>query len=384
LGVGIWEKREARQEWVEGWIVAEFRERRAVSRLQEAASEWERNARDKSYLFRGPQLQRLELDVGKQRDRVGDSAAAFLVASKKADFVNKLFSPRVLLGIGLAFVLATSVIATVMYLRSAALKAELEATKADQEAKIAEESLRYSKAKVAEAEREVQAVQSALAQSKAEPATPADLRPRIYSQVQTEAQEQQLTPVLRAMSEKGYLTPKVARVSVGPRETELRYFRTSDQAKAKEIVSDLSRAGLKAKPTYVGGFEESTKIRPNHFELWLPPPPQVVAQNSYAQIVVLFLDPAREGEARKIHDVVSRFSKDYSVSVSPYKAVTWKFTADMELHYFHKEDAPEAEKISGRLQDNGAFNAPSRFMPVEQKIPLRYFEIWLSGPRGKY
>jgi hypothetical protein len=202
--------------------------------------------------------------------------------------------------------------------------------------------------------------------------------------VQTEAQEQQLTPVLKAMSEKGYLTPKVARVSVGPRETELRYFRTSDQAKAKEVVSDLSRAGLKASPTYVAGFEESTKIRPNHFELWLPPPPQVAAQNSYAQVVVLYLDPARAEQARKIQDVVSRFSKDYNVSTSPYKAVSWKFRDDMELHYFHKEDEAEAARISGRLQDNGAFYAPTRFMPVEQKIPLRYFEIWLSGPKGKY
>jgi hypothetical protein len=56
----------------------------------------------------------------------------------------------------------------------------------------------------------------------------------------------------------------------------------------------------------------------------------------------------------------------------------------MELHYFHKEDEAEAARISGRLQDNGAFYAPTRFMPVEQKIPLRYFEIWLSGPKGKY
>jgi hypothetical protein len=378
LGVGIWEKREERQEWVEGWIVAEFRERRAVSRLQEAASEWERNARDKSYLFRGPQLQRLELDVGKQRDRAGDSAAAFLVASKKIDLVSKLFSPKVLAAICLLLVIVASAFGFLLYQRSVAVQAE-------QQAKVAEEEATSSRAKAVEADRKLVVAESALVQNNPKHPTPAaETRPRIYSQVQTDAQEQQLIPVRKHMAEKGYITPEPTRVSVGPREAELRYFRTSEQGKAKEIAVELDRASLKVIPRYVAGFEESGKIRANHFELWLATPAQVAAQKDYAQIVVLFLDPAREGEARKIHDVVSRFSKDYSVSVSPYKAVTWKFTADMELHYFHKEDAPEAEKISGRLQDNGAFNAPSRFMPVEQKIPLRYFEIWLSGPRGKY
>ena len=378
LGTGVWEKREDRQEWVEGWIVAEARERRTASRLQEAAAEWERSGRDKSYLFRGPQLQRLELDVGTLRDRVGDPAAAFLAASRKVDLVNRLFSGKVLLAIGLGLVVTISVIAFVMYQRAIAAQAQLQA-------KAAEGDATSSRAEAVEAERKELAAQSALAQSNPERVTTAaEKRPRIYSQVQTEAQEQQLTPILRAMAEKGYLTPKVARVSVGPRETELRYFRTTEQPKAKEIADELARTGLKATPRYVGGFEQSPEIRLNHFELWLAPPAQVAAQENYAQIVVLYLDPAREGEARKIHDAVSRFSKDYSVSVSPYRAVTWKFIGDMELHYFHQKDRSEAEKISGRLQDSGAFYAPSRFMPVEQKIPLRYFEIWLSGPRGKY
>src|SRR4030095_12323469 len=290
------------------------RKRRRASRLQEAAAEWERSGRDKSYLFRGPQLQRLALDVGKQRDLVVDSAAALLAASKKVDLVNKLFSPKVLSAICLFLVIVASAFGFLLYQYSIAARAELQA-------KAAEEDATSSRAEAVEAESKAAAAQSAPAQSNPEPTTPtADTRPRIYSQVQTDAQEQQLTPILKAMAEKGYLTPKVARVSVGPRETELRYFRPSEQAKAREIADELALTGLKAPPRYVGGFEQSTKIGPNHFELWLAPPAQVAAQKDYAQIVVLYLDPARENEAKKINDVVSRFSREYNVSVSSYKA----------------------------------------------------------------
>jgi len=384
LGIGIWEKREDRQEWVEGWIVAEARERRAVSRLQEAAAEWERNSRDKSYLFPGPQLQRLEMDVGKQRDRVGDSAAMFLAASRKADLLNKLSSGKVLFGIGLGLFIVALVVAFVMYQRTIAAQAELQAKAAERNAKTADEAATSSRADAAESESKLLRAQSALVQNNPERATPtSETRPRIYSQVQTEAQEQQLKPILQGLSGRGYITPEIERVAVGPNATELRYFRVAEQAKAKEIADELAREGLNATPRYVGGFEKSSKIGLNHFELWLAPPAHAAARPAYAQVVVLYLDPAREDEAKRIDDAVSRFSAEYNVSVSLYKAVSWKFINDLELHYFHQEDQAEAEKLTGRLQDSGAFYVKSRFMAVQQQIPLRYFEIWLQGTGAK-
>jgi len=124
LGSGIWEKRDNSQEWVEGWMVAESRERRAVIRLQDAAAEWDRSGRHQSYLFRGAQLSRLELDVGRRRNEAGDLAGLFLAASKKADWLDTLFSWKVLLPIGLGLGMFAVVVGFVMYQRSLALKAQ--------------------------------------------------------------------------------------------------------------------------------------------------------------------------------------------------------------------------------------------------------------------
>ena len=129
----------------------------------------------------------------------------------------------------------------------------------------------------------------------------------------------------------------------------------------------------------MAGFEKSEKIRDNHFELWLAAPEQAPASQTQPQVVVLYLDESRRDEATGIGKALSALSVEYAVSVTPYEAVTWNFIHPIELHYFHKEEQAEAEKLTGRLQDNGAFYVKARFMPVGQEIPLRYFEIWLQG-----
>jgi len=129
--------------------------------------------------------------------------------------------------------------------------------------------------------------------------------------------------------------------------------------------------------TYVAGFENSTRIRDNHFELWLAQP-QAGAAQAKPTVLVLYLSPAQQGQANDIAKAIPAISKEFAVSVVSYRAVSWNFTDAIELHYFHREDEAEAQKISGKLQDVGAFYAKPRFMAVSQQIPLRYFEIWLQ------
>lgn len=54
-----------------------------------------------------------------------------------------------------------------------------------------------------------------------------------------------------------------------PSNSELRYFRKAEQDRAQQIVDQMRRSGAEIGLTYVRGHEDSNKIRPLHFELWL-------------------------------------------------------------------------------------------------------------------
>jgi hypothetical protein len=54
-----------------------------------------------------------------------------------------------------------------------------------------------------------------------------------------------------------------------PRRSELRFFRQTEAEQAQHGLALLKRAGLAVALTYVPGYEDSNKIRPRHFELWL-------------------------------------------------------------------------------------------------------------------
>jgi hypothetical protein len=54
-----------------------------------------------------------------------------------------------------------------------------------------------------------------------------------------------------------------------PADSELRFFRKADADEAGRIADRLRRAGLRVRPTYVAGYEASTRVRPRQLELWL-------------------------------------------------------------------------------------------------------------------
>jgi pyridoxal/pyridoxine/pyridoxamine kinase len=67
----------------------------------------------------------------------------------------------------------------------------------------------------------------------------------------------------------GFLAPGIELLTVGPNRTELRYFKQSDVTEAQQIAKTIASAGVPPTVVLVPGFEQSTTMRPKHYELWL-------------------------------------------------------------------------------------------------------------------
>ncbi len=120
-----------------------------------------------------------------------------------------------------------------------------------------------------------------------QPRPDTSLSPRVYIQIQSEDQRD-LAKLFQAELSKRQLAdipgvrPKIIAPgieNVGPRRNlivpELRYFHANDTERqiGEQLVEILNSAGLTSvKLKLVGGYENNTDIRPNHFELWLATP----------------------------------------------------------------------------------------------------------------
>jgi hypothetical protein len=103
--------------------------------------------------------------------------------------------------------------------------------------------------------------------------TSAPLTPRAYiqvrSQLEAERAKQTLIPQLRNA---GFTVPAPQILTTGPSSTEVRYFRPQENEGAERIVATMREAGIpNVQAKYVGGYENSQRIRQNHFEVWLAP-----------------------------------------------------------------------------------------------------------------
>ncbi len=53
-------------------------------------------------------------------------------------------------------------------------------------------------------------------------------------------------------------------------QSDLRYYRKADTDQAQRIADALKGVGVEVgKPKYLSGYEDSTTVRPNTFEVWL-------------------------------------------------------------------------------------------------------------------
>ncbi|HEV7745826.1 MAG TPA: tetratricopeptide repeat protein [Pyrinomonadaceae bacterium] len=97
------------------------------------------------------------------------------------------------------------------------------------------------------------------------------LTPRIYMQYGgDEGTKGKALAAYKKLGSVGYTLMGLANMDSVPQDTEVRYYRKSDSKDADEIVSLLRSMGLtEANAKYLVGFENSPKIRPRHFEVWI-------------------------------------------------------------------------------------------------------------------
>jgi hypothetical protein len=97
--------------------------------------------------------------------------------------------------------------------------------------------------------------------------------PRAYIQVRSEQEaERAKLALIPQLQKAGFIVPTPEVLQTGPRWTEVRYFRPEEAAGAEQIVRilrDTEIPNVQAK--YVAGYENSQRIRRNHFEVWLAP-----------------------------------------------------------------------------------------------------------------
>ena len=125
------------------------------------------------------------------------------------------------------------------------------------------------------------AAQGTAPQPARRPATPAPdagasgLAARVYFHIRDEQQRPGAEEVRNKLERKGLdlVVPGIERLNVGPtRSSELRFFREADRAEAERIADALRASGMgDLAVKKIPGYEDSPKMRPRHFELWLKP-----------------------------------------------------------------------------------------------------------------
>jgi hypothetical protein len=78
--------------------------------------------------------------------------------------------------------------------------------------------------------------------------------------------EDQLRTGLKRM---GYSVPPTEIVTNVPATTEIRYYRKSDVKDAIQIMRLLEESVVGVRIKYLPGYENSTTVRPGHFEIWI-------------------------------------------------------------------------------------------------------------------
>jgi hypothetical protein len=100
----------------------------------------------------------------------------------------------------------------------------------------------------------------------------AQLLPRIYIHIQKEEDRQGASKVAQQLKGARYVVPGIERlVSVGPKTSQLRYFRKAEASEAAEIARLLTNEKVPIETQYVSGYENSDAIRPKHYEIWFAP-----------------------------------------------------------------------------------------------------------------
>ncbi len=101
------------------------------------------------------------------------------------------------------------------------------------------------------------------------PSNDAVLIARTYLHISNENQRNLATSIAALLREASIMVPGIELQRKSPSKSELRYFRQSEKVEAEGIAAIIQgiRPGIEAR--YIPGYENSTGIRPRHFELWI-------------------------------------------------------------------------------------------------------------------
>jgi hypothetical protein len=100
-----------------------------------------------------------------------------------------------------------------------------------------------------------------------------DIAARVYIHIRDDGQRESASRVAEMLRGNAYNVPGIQRLGSGPNSTELRYFRTVEEAEANRVGALLGDLGVTVNVRYIPGSESSTSIRPRHYELWFSAAP---------------------------------------------------------------------------------------------------------------
>ena len=99
-----------------------------------------------------------------------------------------------------------------------------------------------------------------------------NLKARVYVHIRDEAQRDLARQISDRLEEKDFNVPSIERLDTGPNATELRYYRQNEAAEVNGLVDLLRTLNVPdARSKYMPDHENSTNIRPRHYELWFSP-----------------------------------------------------------------------------------------------------------------
>jgi len=107
---------------------------------------------------------------------------------------------------------------------------------------------------------------------------------RVFIHVRADQRQQRdkaAAEVKARLEGNGLVVPGVERVSTGPLNNELRYFRNDEAGEAADIISylkDLDIGNTQAR--YVRGYENSSIVRPHQYEFWFGAPKKEPADSN--------------------------------------------------------------------------------------------------------
>lgn len=169
-----------------------------------------------------------------------------------------------------------------------------------------------------------------------DPALATKVPARIYIQIESERQLDQANVLKPELEKNGYIVPSIEIVGIirAPRQNQLRYYRKQELDQVNEIENLLKNAHLDVKAIYFQGYENSTQIRPGHFELWFATQSKP-GEAQYYVVVNYFRDTDEQSE--RLQNLISQMTQEGAT-------VEYLSAHELSLGPYDKDEAQSAKQ----------------------------------------